>query len=314
MLRNKIYAGYVENEGWNVSLRKAKHEPLVSLETFERVQDRLIRGTAKAPIRKDMSALFPLRGFVTCCECERPLTGSRSRSKSGKRHAYYYCRNDNCSAFRKTIRKADIEGAFEALIKSLTPSEDMFAFAKALFEDLWNQRAANAHEASARVVTDIAALDKDIELLLDRVVDATRPSVIAALEKRIARLEESKLALEEKRLRMHKPYRPFRENFEHAMELLENPGKLWFTDDPNDRRRLLRMVFPERLAWCLDGGFRTPQKAQPFAVLGGFSDESFVVARRGRFELPTPRFVVWCSIQLSYRRRFHGMCGPSDGP
>gem|GEM_PF-5584692 len=27
------------------------------------------------------------------------------------------------------------------------------------------------------------------------------------------------------------------------------------------------------------------------------------VARRGRFELPTPRFVVWCSIQLSYRRK-----------
>jgi hypothetical protein len=26
------------------------------------------------------------------------------------------------------------------------------------------------------------------------------------------------------------------------------------------------------------------------------------MARRGRFELPTPRFVVWCSIQLSYRR------------
>ena len=25
------------------------------------------------------------------------------------------------------------------------------------------------------------------------------------------------------------------------------------------------------------------------------------MARRGRFELPTPRFVVWCSIQLSYR-------------
>ena len=26
------------------------------------------------------------------------------------------------------------------------------------------------------------------------------------------------------------------------------------------------------------------------------------VARRGGFEPPTPRFVVWCSIQLSYRR------------
>lgn len=26
------------------------------------------------------------------------------------------------------------------------------------------------------------------------------------------------------------------------------------------------------------------------------------MARSERFELPTPRFVVWCSIQLSYER------------
>ena len=29
------------------------------------------------------------------------------------------------------------------------------------------------------------------------------------------------------------------------------------------------------------------------------------MARSGRFELPTPRFVVWCSIQLSYERALH---------
>ena len=33
------------------------------------------------------------------------------------------------------------------------------------------------------------------------------------------------------------------------------------------------------------------------------------MARSGRFELPTPRFVVWCSIQLSYERVIHkGHC------
>ena len=38
------------------------------------------------------------------------------------------------------------------------------------------------------------------------------------------------------------------------------------------------------------------------------------MARRGGFEPPTPRFVVWCSIQLSYRRlclrRCRGMIWP----
>ena len=34
------------------------------------------------------------------------------------------------------------------------------------------------------------------------------------------------------------------------------------------------------------------------------------VARPGRFELPTPRSVVWCSVQLSYGRR---RCGRKGG-
>jgi hypothetical protein len=33
------------------------------------------------------------------------------------------------------------------------------------------------------------------------------------------------------------------------------------------------------------------------------------MARPKRFELLTPRFVVWCSIQLSYGRVSLGLCG-----
>jgi hypothetical protein len=33
------------------------------------------------------------------------------------------------------------------------------------------------------------------------------------------------------------------------------------------------------------------------------SDKNEEVARPERFELPTPRFEAWCSIQLSYGRR-----------
>ena len=37
------------------------------------------------------------------------------------------------------------------------------------------------------------------------------------------------------------------------------------------------------------------------------------LARPERLELPTPRFVVWCSIQLSYGRGVRGLAEPSLG-
>jgi hypothetical protein len=38
------------------------------------------------------------------------------------------------------------------------------------------------------------------------------------------------------------------------------------------------------------------------------------MARPKRFELLTPRFVVWCSIQLSYGRTPSGELAPGPGP
>jgi hypothetical protein len=58
---------------WGVGLRKGQHEGLISFETFGRIQARLT-STAKAPARKDISADFPLRGFILCNDCGKPLT------------------------------------------------------------------------------------------------------------------------------------------------------------------------------------------------------------------------------------------------
>jgi site-specific DNA recombinase len=67
------YAGYVEKQDLGVSARKGKHEGLVSLETFEKIQKRLTE-TVKVPARKDIHTDFPLRGFILCDDCGRPLT------------------------------------------------------------------------------------------------------------------------------------------------------------------------------------------------------------------------------------------------
>lgn len=63
VLTRPIYAGYISHAGWNLHLVPGKHEGLISLETYEKIQERL-NGAAYAPARKDINADFPLRGFV----------------------------------------------------------------------------------------------------------------------------------------------------------------------------------------------------------------------------------------------------------
>ncbi|WIY52061.1 recombinase family protein [Devosia sp. YIM 151766] len=95
LLTNPVYAGYVERPQWSISLRQGQHEGLISLATFQRIQERL-NSKARIPIRPDISADFPLRGAVACGCCERPMTSCWSKSKTGVKHAYYLCVTKGC--------------------------------------------------------------------------------------------------------------------------------------------------------------------------------------------------------------------------
>ncbi|MEO1407251.1 MAG: recombinase zinc beta ribbon domain-containing protein [Pseudomonadota bacterium] len=106
LLTRIVYAGYIEVPNWNVALRKGQHEGLISLETFERIQDRL-KSTAKAPARKDINADFPLRGFITCGDCGTALTACWSKGKR-ELYPYYLCPQKGCASYRKSIRRDDL--------------------------------------------------------------------------------------------------------------------------------------------------------------------------------------------------------------
>ncbi|MEP2829669.1 MULTISPECIES: recombinase family protein [Alphaproteobacteria] len=291
LLRQKVYAGYVDNPEWGVSLRKGQHEPLVSWETFSKVQERLTRGSAKAPIRKDMSEDFPLRGFVTCCACDKPLTASWSTGKSGRKHPYYSCFNRECGSYRKSIKREAIEGDFEALLETMQPRADVFEVVRSVFQNLWEQRGSYAQARTAKLKGEIAGIENQIEGLLDRIVEAQNASVISAYERRISNLEAEKLLLDERLSGAISPRTPFRMKFEHALNFLKSPVSLWFSESIEDKRRLLRMAFAGRISYCREGGFRTPKIAFPFKALEAFQNGKLVMARPERFERPTLRFV-----------------------
>ena len=301
ILTRPIYAGYVEAPKWGVSLRKGHHEGLISFETFQRIQERL-KGTAKAPARKDISADFPLRGFILCGDCGKPLTGCWSKSKTGAKHPYYLCAAKECESYRKSIRRDELEGEFEGLLQTLQPSESLFKLAKAMFKDVWDMRLAQAAGMAKTIKTNVAKIDKQIEQLLDRIVDTDNATVVRRYENRISELEREKIVAEEKMVTAGKPLRTLEESFELAFRFLSSPWDIWRNCDLTWKKTVLRLAFSEPVAYSRNQGLRTPKIAMPFKALAGISLEKCEMARPKGFEPLTPRFVVWCSIQLSYGR------------
>ncbi|WP_449411278.1 recombinase family protein [Methylobacterium komagatae] len=175
ILRNPIYAGYVEAPQWGIARRKGHHEGLISLATFERIQDRLA-GLGRTAYRTDLNVDFPLRGFVHCDDCGGFLTAcwSTSSGKEKKRHPYYQCPKKGCASYGKAIRRSVIEGEFEALLRHAQPQPQLFAVASAMFRDLWDRRQANVKNESKTLTAALAKIDEQMEQTVERIVRVER--------------------------------------------------------------------------------------------------------------------------------------------
>lgn len=263
-----IYAGYIDFPLWDIHLVPGKHEPLISYETFQAVQERL-KSTAKAPMRKDIHEDFPLRGFVTCGCCDMPMRSCWSRGRSAK-YPYYLCHTKGCDQYGKSVRKEKVEGEFEVLLQELRPSTDLFHMSLEMFKELWEHRMESAKEEAVETKKQLLQLDRKTDQFLDRIADADSPILVETYEKRIRLLQKQKVKMNENIRNCGRPLRSFDESYRTAFEFLGNPHKLWSSDRIEDKRTVLRLAFSEKLPYYRNEGFRTAQTSLPFRVLEGF--------------------------------------------
>jgi site-specific DNA recombinase len=94
MLRNKLYSGlivipeYKKEAEYTIT---GLHQPIVSRELFDKVQD-VLDGRKKhgAKLPTTESDDFPLKGSFKCKTCGKQITGSYSKGNGGK-YGYYHC-------------------------------------------------------------------------------------------------------------------------------------------------------------------------------------------------------------------------------
>lgn len=118
---NIFYTGIIDYAGKQY---EGKHEPIITLEEFDRVQLLLGRKGKPRPQKHD----FSFTGFIKCAECECLYTAETKKKiikSSGKikEYTYYHCtrkkRELNCSQ-RKHIRQEELEKQIEKELEKIT--------------------------------------------------------------------------------------------------------------------------------------------------------------------------------------------------
>ena len=280
ILRKPIYAGRIKVEEWGIDT-EGDFVAIVDEETFTRAAVALQSRRKTIGRYRTNNPHFPLRRFVRCEKCSRPISGAWS--KGTRAHYAYY----NCPGCRGVnVRKEELEGRFVDLMDRLRPSQPVLRLLSAAVLDRWNQ---DQKDSVARLRPIEKRLD-ELRERKERVVEAYLYE--GAIDKEtyqahLARVEEELTLAELDRYEAKIEKFDIEGTLAFAEHLVTHSSRLWIEAGLEQRQRLQALFFPEGLSF--DGEeFRTPVTCPFFTNLEGTSPQASEMVARTGFEPVLP--------------------------
>ncbi len=258
--------------------------PVFERPTYQRIQD-IRADRTKISKRADLGQDFILRGAVLCAECDAPYRSAWSKGKY-KKYAYYVCQTKDCESYGKSIPRAEVESAFEDILKEIAPTSNMITIARKMCRKLWDTRVAQAKAQGRTIKEELKALETRMQKTLDRIVGADSAAVASALEQKYNEMELQRAVLAEKAAIPSSNSHHFNEKLELSLQFLANPWKIWDKGSFELRRTVLKLVLTHPFRYHRKTGPRTPEISFPFNALTDNCDQFGKMVRMRRLELP----------------------------
>src|SRR5258705_3106764 len=238
ILRNRLYTGWFE---WNGKLIQGKHEALVPVELWERVQDVMDGRFAKKAKRGKHD--FAFSGLIACHACGCAVVGEIKK----QRYVYYHCtgyadkcRGNPASCRRKYVGEEALEAQFTELLGRLKFDDEVLEWVREALhasnadERREHEEAIKRHQAEYKRLNDrIHAMYVD---KLDGLVDT------AFFEKMSNQWREEQNRCQREIERHQNADKSYLHEGVALLDLARNAQRLFATPEPREKRRLLNFV------------------------------------------------------------------------
>jgi len=266
ILRNPLYAGLIKHPWLGDVIVKGLHEPLISEETFWRVQALLDGRRPTATAKQRNHPDFPLRNFVRCPLCDQKLTGSWSTSRTKKRYAYYHCRTKGCSY--RSVRTQKMEGVFRAMLEQLRPSEAVLRLFLAIVEDVWQERHAERVRQQQRLELELRRLGEKKTRVDELAIQGTFDA--ATYKRQVEQIEQERLVKQLELTEVKIERTDIETCLQRCKSFLANLSSVWANAEINLKQRVQGLVFPDGITFDKNdrgGSIRTASISPIFRLL-----------------------------------------------
>lgn len=262
-----MYAGYLELPSWNIERRQAQHEAILSPADFARIEERLHKNAKPIGVdRADKSVLFPLRNFLCCSACGRPLTGSIAKGK----YPRYYCYYQRCAQYGKSFGSDNkVEPAFRELLRSLTPTPELMELLEARLPEAWKGMTEERTREISALQGEFASIENEVQGFVRRLGKAS-DAVAIEIEKEIEALKTRELEVRRRIAESEESAPNIEDAWRAVSTYFERPLELWESGSDKQKKALLRMVFTEKPVFTLESGVSTSNLSLPYLVSKDF--------------------------------------------
>ena len=248
LLKNTIYIGKIEVPEFKkepAMTVDGKHEALVDLETFYKVQAvfKNKRWHGIKPQHKNLD--FPLRDFLTCEVCSGQITGSISKGRN-KKYAYYHCRN------KCTTRVPVIEAhtKISEILTGLQINENV----KELFSEVLKDSESNIIGNKKSQLTNLTERQKGLKVRIESAEDMLLGKEISSdtFNSMLSRFNKELMTTNNEIEILSTSNDSIKGYVDSAMELLVNLNVLFMRSDYEGKRILAGSLFTGKLIFGND--------------------------------------------------------------
>ena len=276
LLQNPFYAGLIR---WQGQLYPGKHQPIVSLEEFDRVQALMGRPL----LHKPQKHTFAYTGLMRCGACGLAVTAEHKTNRQGHRYIYYHCTRRHRRCAQPSIEVKRLEQQIRAFLATIHLPDRLYQWIGQKLRRTPSDQAKERDLQCRRLDQSIADTSAQLSNLTDlRVRELIGDEEFA--QKR-AVLQQTLLKLQEQRQKADRQDTALEP--EKWIGLFSNRAISWFDAGTIEVRRMILRIVCSNLT--LKDKILNIEAAKPFCVMPMDRQIRFVCAHDDNTRTPCPK-------------------------
>ncbi len=309
IFKNPFYCGIITHGLLSGKLVESTHPAIISKELFLKVDEALIQNGQLGISHFKENNQLPLKGFMKCDMCQKPLTGYIVHRKN----LYYYkCSTVGCKC---NIRNEKVHKLFYAILEGFTLKHELIKPLELELTETFKHLAKENDGRKQGLAMRLAEIDKKLDTIEEKFY-ALNEMDAETFEKFKARYMSEKTTISQELQRSTNNFSNQEKGIHAAMTICSKLASLWDSATVSIKEKLQKLLLPEGIYYNrenstlrttavnpifeliaqLAGSFDKTKKGQTQSIL----DLSLLAGRTG-LEPATSAVTGRHSNQLNYR-------------